>query len=49
MRFVLQTIGDTAVARTARARVLAYFFLAGSGLGFLLLAFLPAASSRGGK
>ena len=31
------------MTRTSRTRVLAYFFLAGSGLGFLLLAFLPAA------
>src|SRR2546430_10247825 len=39
----LSTIRDSAVARASHARVLAYFFLAGSGLGFLLLAFLPAA------
>ena len=39
----MSTIRDTAVGRATRARVLAYFFLVGSGLGFLLLAFLPAA------
>jgi diguanylate cyclase (GGDEF)-like protein/PAS domain S-box-containing protein len=39
----LSTIRNSAVARASHTRVLAYFFLAGSGLGFLLLAFLPAA------
>ena len=39
----MSSLRDSAVARASRTRVLAYFFLAGSGLGALLLVFLPAA------
>jgi PAS domain-containing protein len=35
---------DTADGRRVRARVLAYFFLAGSGLGLVLMPFLPLAA-----
>jgi hypothetical protein len=37
------TSPDTADGQRTRARVLGYFFLAGSGLGVLLLPFLPLA------
>ncbi len=40
----LPTIRDRAVGRATRARVLAYFFLAGSGLGLVLVPFLPLAA-----
>jgi hypothetical protein len=40
----LPTNRHSDAARATRARVLACFFLAGSGLGFLLLAFFPLAS-----
>ncbi len=39
----MPTTRDTVDARATRARVLAYFFLAGSGLGLFLIAFLPLA------
>ena len=39
----LRDTTDARDARGTRARVLAYFFLSGSALGYLLLAFLPAA------